>query len=1347
MFYRKLSAAILAVIILVAGRIQASADNIRRISSREGISNNSILSLAQDSDGAVWFGSCDGLDRWDGSVAEVYPGEWTGMQPLSGNLIEEIIPTSDSLFWIRTNYGLDLFGREGVRMRFGQFRGMYRAAARHSSEVIVLTSDDRLYGWSRAGRRFEEIRRPGFMKTSGLLALSIDRHEDLLWTVTSSGVYASGIAFPAGGEAMTVADTSRLYAAGGFSGAFQAPGGFFLVDRGGFLHFFDTGAGTLSFLYDLSSEIASKGAVSDIVQDGDDLMVSFLYNGVVRLERIVRGGKSYYLPHRLDISCGVFSLLKDRNQDIVWIGTDGQGVMMYAHDPVSFNVYTFDRLPYRLSKPVRALEVDSRGTLWVATKGEGILVIDDFYSRDRITQENSFLLDHRNSALASETVYAFEESRRGLMWIGTEGSGLNWCSYRDRKIHSLGGDMPENLKYVHGILEVSRDTLYVATVGCGAFRLTIGGSDSGPYVEDWEQLDFGDEFRENSFFFTVVPDNDGSVLFGNRGAGLVRYDPRTGDNSIYDFADSKADIADDVWAVCRASDSTLWVGTSWGMFRADAERDVSRPVRNTVHCILEDGGGCLWASTNRGLVKYSLKDGTAVTYGYSYGLDIIEYSDGAAFADTSANILMFGGIDGFVTVSQEEYRMEGYNPGIQFRTARIGDRDVLIDPAPGRSGFPWLSVSPGERLYSVNVSALDYIDGSNYVYSYRIGSREPWVETPPRISTGPLSPGRYTLSVKYRNSVTGYESPEYSLRIRVVPPWYGSVAAKAMYVFLAAGMLSLSVLAVYRRRRARMQERQKRLDTVRREEELESRVQLLGTVARELSVPLTMISGPCQQIMQYGRSDGFIRSHSEQIMRQSYKIFDMLTMFRDFSGQGNVEPRLFSVSDVVDKVLATYRQIAGANGIELSVSVPRRLVWCSDASSIVSVVNIMLATAVSHTKAGGSVAFVLSAASGQLKISVAYEDTSFRPDDAGIFRGRYTIMDRLDAGHSGDAFRNDMRLAACSSIVARLGGEMEQNAVEDNISFVVTLPVMKEDAAESAGQDGPASGAGDGIPYGAGLEMEKMKRFENVPGGKMMYIAGRDVEMMNFIADLFAGEYNIRMFRSASEALDAIAVTHPDIMLLENLYSGPDMFDLVHSVKTDKMTSHIPVILLGTFSSEDDRLKSVESGADLNITLPFDVRYLQATVSQLLSRMRSLQSYWQSGLSAYEFTGGRKLHREDREFMDRLFRIIGESISDSGMTTSVIAEKMGLSLRTLYYRLDGLLTVTPANIIKEYRIRYAAQLLATSSLSVDQIIDRCGFANRGTFFRNFSTRYGVTPKAYRQANSGNGNVQETQSPS
>ena len=105
---------ILFILTILPGSIYTHADNLRSISSREGISNNSVLSLAQGQDGYIWFGTCDGLDMWDGDRAAAYPAEDTGMLPLSGNLIEEIICTKDSLFWIRTNYGLDLFGYNGV---------------------------------------------------------------------------------------------------------------------------------------------------------------------------------------------------------------------------------------------------------------------------------------------------------------------------------------------------------------------------------------------------------------------------------------------------------------------------------------------------------------------------------------------------------------------------------------------------------------------------------------------------------------------------------------------------------------------------------------------------------------------------------------------------------------------------------------------------------------------------------------------------------------------------------------------------------------------------------------------------------------------------------------------------------------------------------------------------------------------------------------------------------------------------------------------------------------------------------------------------------------------------------
>ena len=104
----------------------AQASNLRQISSREGISNNAILSLAQDKHGFIWVGSCDGLNMWDGERMRLFPNDWGEYTPLSGNLIEEIAVTTDSLFWIRTNYGLDLFDPDSAITRAMFVTVLYR---------------------------------------------------------------------------------------------------------------------------------------------------------------------------------------------------------------------------------------------------------------------------------------------------------------------------------------------------------------------------------------------------------------------------------------------------------------------------------------------------------------------------------------------------------------------------------------------------------------------------------------------------------------------------------------------------------------------------------------------------------------------------------------------------------------------------------------------------------------------------------------------------------------------------------------------------------------------------------------------------------------------------------------------------------------------------------------------------------------------------------------------------------------------------------------------------------------------------------------------------------------------
>lgn len=174
------------------------------------------------------------------------------------------------------------------------------------------------------------------------------------------------------------------------------------------------------------------------------------------------------------------------------------------------------------------------------------------------------------------------------------------------------------------------------------------------------------------------------------------------------------------------------------------------------------------------------------------------------------------------------------------------------------------------------------------------------------------------------------------------------------------------------------------------------------------------------------------------------------------------------------------------------------------------------------------------------------------------------------------------------------------------------------------------------------------------------------------------------------------------------------------------------MILLSTAQQVDERIKGVESGADICLTLPFNVEYLKAVTEQLLKRNRSLKDYYKSSISAFELSDGKMLHQDDKEFIDKMLKIINDNISNTEISTKFIADEMGVSIRNLYRRLEGILNQTPTNIIKEYRLAKAEQLLTSTKLSIDEIIYKAGFVNRGTFFKCFAAKYGCTPKVYRK---------------
>ncbi len=1299
------------------------------ISSREGISNNSILCLNQDADGYIWLGTCEGLNLWDGQRMVCYPQESSGMKPLSGNLIEKIHSTRDQYYWLRTNYGLDLMHRTRVVEQHKEFQGSYFLISRNRSETIVLTQDGSFYGYCAETASFEGI--PDLFRFDSYLT-SWTGESDSVFIFRKDGIYRTAFVPREPRRPSNLGKIDRLLSME-LSYAFADKDTVILIDTKGVLYTFDPATEVLEYIANIRSEINRYGMVSYAIRSGNDFLVSFLFDGVTKL-RFTPESASKYALERLDINCGVFCLLRDAKQNIVWIGSDGQGLFMYGNSEVSFHSYSYDKLPHNLSKPVRSLLLDSRGTLWFATKGEGIIQIPHFSTAEKPT--DIVQINGSGSGLADHAVFALEESSRGLVWIGSEGAGINYKSFSGGGIRTLGGDVPPDLRYVHAIRESDRDTLWVATVGCGVFRLVIGDKGGTPYIREWKKLDFGKAMENKNFFFTLFEDVDHTLWIGNRGGGLIHYFPDSDTFTVTTFDDLRAEIANDVWAIFRAKDGKLWIGTSWGLLLLEDDGTVREtPIRNIIHGILEDSEGKLFLTTNSGLVRYDPQTSYQARYGYSYGINTIEYSDGAAYKDAGSNTLFFGGTNGFVVMEQTRYKTEPFYPELLFRSVRIDDRLIPFEDAIRDDST--LVIRPHERLYDVGVIALDYINGSNYVYLYNIeGTGNRWMESPSDILFAEKNPGKYRLNVKYKNIITGDTSPVKSLTIVIKAPWYASRFAKCVYVVLFLLTTALAGRHLYKRRWRKRAAAMERMEARRKEEALDSQLHLMENLAQQMAAPVFMVSVPCQQILEYSKSDDYIRMRMKRILQQSAKlgnIIHMLHNFRESSESNKVNVKIFSVTEYMAEITKSYVSLAEEKGIALRVDVPQELLWTSDPKRVAAVTDMMMTNAFLHVARKGRIGFDITSGQDRLVIRLEVEGRWIGEADFRRLTDRYDIMEDFQKrSRQGDSFQDEMRLVVCSNYVAGLGGTMRFRDNGSSFSFEIELPSLT--ISDSLAETNPDSIGEFTEEYLQNshilmIEKEGIRQFDTAANRPSLFIIGSDAGIINSIADMFSEEYNIRTFTKPAKFTAEMQAGHPDIILCENISMNGGIEVLMASIKKDRMTVKIPIVLITSLQQVDSL---TDEYADSVLSLPINVKALKAAVKQNLNRISSLREYYNSAISVYEFSDGKMLHSEDKMFLEKLFKVIQDNISDSGMTTGTIAQKMGISLRNLYHRLSGIVTVTPSNIIREYRLTYAEHLLTKTKLSVDEIIYKAGFANRGTFFKNFQAKYDCTPKNYRK---------------
>lgn len=1039
----------------------------------DGLSQNTVIDIAQDHHGFLWFATEDGLNRYDGYGFKVFKNVPGDPSSLSDNWVLCLLVDRDGNLWAGTsNGGLNQYDAKTETFRVfrhdpknpgslgaDKVNGLCEDA---DGQIWAATWGGGLSCLDRKTGRFRNYTKdntgPDGLRVDQLYMVSVDRR-GVVWVggngygLTSydraSGKWRSYREDPQTSD--SISDNSVMCVWEGRDGAFwigTANGGLNLLDRA-------TGKFTW-FMYD--------GATSGSI------------------------GSNY-----------VTRVLEDRRGNI-WVATGNGGLNSLDRRTGKFATYLHNTYQaHSLSgNTLWCLFEDKAGVLWAGTEANGVC----FYSRDRWKFSHYARNANDPVSLSSNAVWAVCEDSGGSAWVGTS-LGLNHLDRATGRVEQYLTDssVPENLsnRFIWALCRGRDDTLWVGT-SRGLVRRDAGTGRFEEYTGDPATSDVLDGVRVRA----LAEDSSGRIWLGTNTDGVIRLEPKTGrivqfDNDANDsrslcsgnvrslYADRRGKLwvgtneglneldtdtgicarfthnpddpgsisNDRIRGILEDSRGNLWVGTNGnglnrldratGRFSVLMERDGL--ANNTVYGILEDNAGNLWISTNGGVSRYSPSTGIFRNYDTGDGLQSNEFNAGAFYRSSITGEMYFGGIRGLNVFHPDEVRDNPHVPPVVLTSFKIfGKETRLPEPLPivGEISLSWR-----DRFLSFEFAALDFSAPGKNLYACRLlGFEKDWIPCGQRryINYTNLGSGTYTLQVKASNNDGTWNEHGLSIRLHCPPPPWKTWYAQLGYV-LAGGLLIVGFVHIRTRQHAREIVRQRQLvEELRKIDQMKN--EFLANTSHELRTPLNGIIGLAEAMMDgaTGHLPPATTSNLSMITSSGKRLLSLINDILDYSRLRHRDVTLSMASldlrVAIDSVFAFIRPLVETKRIELVNDVPATapLVW-ADGNRVQQILFNLVGNAIKFTESGHVRASV--AERGDM-IEVCIEDTGagIPPEKCRLI---FESFEQVDATPSRAHGGTGLGLSITRNLVELHGGQIRVESLPGRGSrFFFTLPVSRE---------------------------------------------------------------------------------------------------------------------------------------------------------------------------------------------------------------------------------------------------------------------------------------------------------------
>lgn len=1087
--------------------------------------------------------------------------------------------------------------------------------------------------------------------------------------------------------------------------------------------------------------------------------------------------KTINLPH------DIINIIHPYGKDGLLLNTSKHGLWLYNYANNQLIHQNDKNFPFDLGDmQVSHIFTDSKGNLWLGSDDEGVKTIyryQDMFKGHLALQR----------AIGKQSVIAITPDKDNHVWIVTKKNGLYVYDIKTRQTQNIQQIRPssnEDKKNIVTNIFVDQDNYtWLANIEdakkCKYDGKHLSILNSYPIFlpMDFAQDNTGNIWMSTASVntycvsakngvmtkkqvfpssFTFIPSlsklKNGNLLISAFYKPIIEMDSKT-----YEFKEFKVDTADWRKSIKRSvfiptktfqdSKGNIWFGTvTNGLLRYDAKTHHIAPIPglscSDISSMEEDNNGNLWISTMYGLNKLDTKTNKVTIYNEADGIGGFQFYDRAS-CKLQDGTLIFGGTHGLTIFNPQNVST---NQPIKLLFENLKVHNEVIIPSEkeciktSMENAKEIHLGYKQNSFSISFSAIDYSDYKRIHYFYKMsGFDNSWIDAGSNTAANysNLPAGCYTFQVKIVGNDNNQTLAEKSIKVTISPEPWNSWWAWCLYILIIGSI----AYELYRLKlRINIEKDMARKAEEEKEQELrinKMNMSFFANISHEFRTPLTMISGPVEQLCESNDISKYNKQLLTIINRSVVRMLHLVNQLLDFNKLENDTLRLHvkqtDIITEIQRIMDLFIVNTEEKGITLNChGLEGSYLMLLDADKFEKIINNLMSNAMKFTPRGGKIDVTLDTErnyKGEQYVKITVADTGKgipQNELENIFK-RYYQLNNQSTGTIN--WGTGIGLYYARNLAILHHGELKASNRKEGTGaiFTLTLPSQESKYAQSEMEHQKEDQLKSFPINGKEKVADKIAQEDSTDNRPKILIVDDDTEVVHYLRTLLASSYRIIYRFDAESALKATREEEPNLILSDVVMPGMSGYDLCKEIKQDIQLCHIPVILVTAKTTPENQVEGLNCGADAYVTKPFTPKVLMAMInSQLINREKAktiLNNATETDKNVEEV-----LSPQDKTFMDELYKIMETELANSELDVNKVTELMHISRTKLYYKVKGLTGENPSVFFKTFKLNRAATLIAEGKYNISEIAYMTGFNTLSHFSTSFKKQFGCSPSEY-----------------